>query len=90
MAAQRKMLKRWKFNGSFVARKDIQKAGQVVIPKEAIKRWTQAPTAGVAVVLLDLEWGVLVLPETEATELIVDLGIDQDLLRRRGTRSADP
>jgi hypothetical protein len=85
-----KMLRRWSRNGSFAIRKTITTAssGQVVIPKEALDRWALPTVDGVNVLLLDLQWGVLVIPEAEAATLISELNINDYQLRRRGLNDA--
>lgn len=80
---RKRMLRRWVQDGSFALRKGIGKSGQIVIPAEIVQRWTEAPGHDVTVLLMDLGWGLLIVPDFEAAAFISDLGIDNsDLIRR--------
>lgn len=57
-------------DGSYGMRKDIGKSNQVVIPAKIVRRWGGI---GASVIVLDLDWAVLVVPEGEARILFKDL-----------------
>jgi len=80
-----RLLRKWGRDGSFALRKDIGASGQIVIPVEVVSRWTDQANQGVAVLLLDLGWGVLVVPESEARGLLDDLQVDPAQLARRAS-----
>ena len=78
------MVRRSAQDGAFAVRKAIGKSGQIVVPIDVIQRWADGSAQEVAVLLLDLDWGLLVIPEFEATAFVADLGIGHsDLVRRR-------
>jgi len=59
-------------NGTFAVRKDIGDSHQVVVPADVVKRWGGV---GVTVLIFDLEWAVLVVPQEEARVLFADLDL---------------
>lgn len=59
-------------DGTYAHRKTLGKSNQVVIPAEVVKRWGGV---GETVLILDLDWAVLIVPEDEARDLFGDLGL---------------
>jgi hypothetical protein len=79
---RKRMLRRWVQDGAFALKKGIGKSHQIVVPAEIVQRWTVSPGHEVTVLLLDLGWGMLVVPDFEAASFIADLGIKHsDLIR---------
>ena len=80
---RKRMLRRWAQDGAFTIKKGIGKSGQIVVPAEVVQRWTDAPGHEVKVLLLDLGWGVLIVPDFEAAAFINDLEVAHSNLARR-------